>query len=85
MKLWFLWDVYRFALHVPVGMALYWMCKDSPAAGISFACWFLAYELNEDRHLSDKAHIDIQGAIGGVLLAWGLDKLNWPPQKAHDA
>jgi hypothetical protein len=28
MKFLFIWDVGRCVLHIPVGMALYWLCKE---------------------------------------------------------
>jgi hypothetical protein len=39
------------------------------------------YETNEDAHLNDKAHIDIQGALIGVVLAFALDKLSCGSRK----
>lgn len=66
-------SVWRTLLHIPVGWGVYKACKKNPAAGISYAAWFIAYELNEDRHLTDKAYKDLQGAMIGLELAAFLD------------
>lgn len=69
MKLWFIWDVKRFLIHVPLGIAIYDLSLDKSNAGLIFAMLFTVYELTEDMHISDKAYPDIQGVLGGMIIA----------------
>jgi len=79
------WSWRRFWIHFPIGL-LMGIANIPLALGIIIL--FTAYELNEDGHLKDHAYIDIQGALGGVLvavvlrwlLAWvGIDMVKLSP------
>lgn len=66
-------EVIRVLVHIPVGALLvflglyvgWWLA-------MTFTIGFLAYELNEDKHLSDNAWKDLKGflwglGIGGII------------------
>lgn len=75
MKIWFIWDVKRFLLHVPLGMAIYELAREDGYSAMITGFLFGMYELTEDRDIKDKAYPDIQGVIGGILVAHALRKL----------
>lgn len=71
-KLGIIWDDKRFWMHVPIGIAIvilalyvHWI------ASFSMTFLFGLYEVTEDMKLKDGAWIDIQGALGGILIAGG--------------
>jgi len=68
-----IWDEYRFWLHVPIGIAILLLAVYVDwAVSLAFTVLFVLYELNEDIARKDGAYIDIQGAIGGILIAGGI-------------
>ena len=69
MKVWLIWNLKRFLLHIPVGVLAYTMSLVSPGLGIICTAAFIYYELNEDKHISDHAYKDSQGFLGGLLIA----------------
>lgn len=58
-------------LHVPVGMACAALSFASQTLPLAFCIAFIAYELNEDRHIRDQAWKDLAGFLWG-LAAGGL-------------
>jgi len=79
------WSWRRFWLHFPIGLAI--GISNLPIA-LGIIVLFALYELSEDRYLRDKAYIDVQGALAGVLvaavlrwlLAWaGIDMVKLNP------
>jgi len=67
------WSWRRFGLHFGIGLAI--GISNLPIA-LGITALFILYELSEDRWLRDRAYIDVQGALGGVIvmavLRWGL-------------
>ncbi len=67
------WSWRRFWLHFPIGMAT---GISNLQISLSIIALFVLYELSEDRWLRDRAYIDVQGALAGVLvmavLRWSL-------------
>lgn len=62
-------ELKRALIHVPVGVvAMLFGTLTGWWAAIIFSAGFLAYELNEDRHLTDQAWIDLKGFLWGVVL-----------------
>jgi hypothetical protein len=61
--------VKRLLLHIPIGM-LIGLASLIPFSwlGTNLVNLFLAYEMNEDRHIGDQAWKDIPGAIVGVAI-----------------
>lgn len=68
MKIWFIWDVERFLLHILVGVLFYIIALIIPPLTLGVVLLFCFYEITEDWHIKDGAHKDIQGAIGGVII-----------------
>jgi len=66
----------RVLLHIPLGLLTCLLGYTAWWLGLTFACGFILYELNQDMHLSDEAFIDIKGWIWGVgiggLVIFGL-------------
>ena len=60
------WDDARFWMHFALGFLGAWT---PPVCLLALTYLFINYELNEDIYLKDKAFIDIQGGVGGVLIA----------------
>ena len=67
------WSWRRFGLHFGIGLAI--GVSTLPIA-LGIILLFALYELSEDWHLRDRAYIDVQGALAGVIvmavLRWGL-------------
>jgi hypothetical protein len=68
-KLGIIWDDHRFWLHFGIGTlnvltALYvhWIVS------LAIVAYFIFYEWNEDESLKDKAFIDVQGGLGGIMV-----------------
>ena len=56
----------RIVVHIPVGAIV--PLFDAWQTAIIFGAGFIAYEINEDvRHLHDKAYIDLQGFLFGIV------------------
>jgi hypothetical protein len=53
-------------IHIPVGLVNIAIGVFSGYMGILFGLGFIIYELNEQRMLSDKAYVDIQGWLWGL-------------------
>ena len=53
-------------LHVPVGIACAALALVSQVLPLVFCLAFIAYELNEDRHIKDQAWRDLSGFLWGI-------------------
>ena len=67
--------VWRWALHVPVGVIACVLMSLDTAQGLAFLAIFVCYEFSEDRWRRDEAWQDFIGclfgqAIGPVVVVW---------------
>jgi hypothetical protein len=82
MKLWIIWDIKRFMIHVPAGLWNYLIAVivfnllgGIPGAIVSAAiilggiAVFIYYEHNEDKIIEDCAFKDTQGFLAGIYAA----------------
>ena len=74
MKIPLIHSLWRFLIHIPIGITAYKLCKKNGILGLVFILLFIAYEESEDNYLSDKAYKDYQGAMGGLSLMLFLDR-----------
>ena len=64
-------DAWRIIMHIPVGILIGLLLEQSwgqVIIGLVFAWMWIKYELNEDRHLKDKAFKDIFGTLVGLAI-----------------
>ena len=67
--------IFRAAIHIPVGLLNIAATLVHWSAALVFCLSFLAYELNEDRHIKDQAWYDLTGYLIGqgamiLYLLW---------------
>ena len=68
----YLVKLWRAFIHIPVGILTPLMLLLHPVLSVLFFVGFMAYELNEDLHLKDKAYLDISGYLVGYCIGTGL-------------
>jgi len=61
--------LFRAAIHVPAGVITALACQLGWVFGIVCFTGFSLYEINEDKHLHDKAFLDIFGYLVGLYVA----------------
>lgn len=61
--------VIRALIHIPAGIITALACQLGWVFGIACFAGFSVYEINEDRHLHDRAFLDIFGYLIGLYGA----------------
>lgn len=55
-------------MHIPHGIIIVWLAHLIPVLGLCWFIGFMLYELNQDYHTRDQAHVDIFGCLVGIVI-----------------